>query len=81
MNADQMSQLLGETVNVEGELKMWNMYRARLALEVGDSTYDRQFSLIPASVTDFNRSNPNSYACRRKVEVFWSLFVSDCEFL
>ena len=63
MNVHQMSHFLGETMNVAGEIKSWNMYRAKkLALDFGNNAYDKQFSLIPAFVIEFNKSNPNSHA-------------------
>ena len=63
MNIQQMSQFLDETINVGGEIKSWNIYRGKkLALDYGNDAYDKQFSLIPAFVNEFNKSNPNSHA-------------------
>jgi len=76
MNIQQMSQFLDETINVGGEIKSWNIYRGKkLALDYGNDAYDKQFSLIPAFVNEFNKSNP-----KRKIQVFRCLFVSDSEF-
>ena len=58
-----MSQFLDETINVGGVIKTWNIYRGKkLALDCGNDAYDKQFSLIPAFVNEFNKSNPNSHA-------------------
>ncbi len=63
MNIHQMAHFLGDTIKVAGEVKSWNMCRAKkLALASGNNAYEKQFSLIPAFVVEFNKANPNSHA-------------------
>ena len=50
-------------MKVAGEVKSWNMYRAKkLAQVCVNNAYGKQFSLIPAFVVEFNKANPDSHA-------------------